>query len=394
MTKFEGARPDVATRGASEGIPLTLDVTGRLVVVIGGGPAAARGAARYASAGARVVVVAQPACEDVTDLAADGLVEHRERDWTAEDLGEAWLVHAATGDPRGDAAVASTAGGLRVWCLTEPTENGPWGSGATASAEPRTRRPSYSGPGWVALVGGGPGDPDLLTRRGHDLVHQADVVVVDRLAPRAVLTGLDPDVEIVDVGKTPGNHPVPQDEINRILLEHATAGRRVVRLKGGDPFVFGRGGEEALFCAEADVEVFVVPGVTSALSVPAAAGIPVTHRSTSRSVTVLTGHDVHDPERLAAFASITRAGGTLVVLMGVERLAEFAAGLSSAGAAPETPVAIVERGWTPRQRTTRATLETAAETAKAREVRPPAVIVVGDVAGLDVLAPSPEAGTG
>jgi uroporphyrin-III C-methyltransferase/precorrin-2 dehydrogenase/sirohydrochlorin ferrochelatase len=245
----------------------------------------------------------------------------------------------------------------------------------------------------VALVGGGPGDPDLLTRRGHDLVHEADVVVVDRLAPRAVLAGLDPDVELVDVGKTPGNHPVPQEEINRILVEHARAGRRVVRLKGGDPYVFGRGGEEAAHCHEAGVEVFVVPGVTSALSVPAAAGIPVTHRTASRSVTVLTGHDVSDPARLAAFAAVSRTGGTLVALMGVERLPELCRGLVAAGAAGATPVAMVERGWTPRQRTTRATLENAAEAAREAGVRPPAVIVIGAVAALDLAAePDPAAG--
>src|SRR5690606_6253562 len=134
------------------------------------------------------------------------------------------------------------------------------------------------GPGRVALVGGGPGDPGLVTTRGRQLLAEADVVVVDRLAPRALLGELDPDVEVVDVGKAPGHHPVSQDEINRLLVSHASAGKRVVRLKGGDPFVLGRGGEEVAACRAAGVPVEVVPGVTSAVAVPAAAGVPVTHR--------------------------------------------------------------------------------------------------------------------
>jgi uroporphyrin-III C-methyltransferase/precorrin-2 dehydrogenase/sirohydrochlorin ferrochelatase len=367
------------------GLTLTLDLTGRPVVVVGGGPAAARAAARYADAGAQVLVVAphalEHACEDLTDLADDGRVVWLARAWAPADLDDAWLVHAATGDGPGDRAVVREARARRVWSLAESDA-----ANAPATAQPPTRRPAHVGPGWVALVGGGPGDPDLLTRRGHDLVHQADVVVVDRLAPRAVLAGLDPDVELVDVGKTPGNHPVPQEEINRILVEHARAGRRVVRLKGGDPYVFGRGGEEAAHCRESGVEVFVVPGVTSALSVPAAAGIPVTHRTASRSVTILTGHDVSDPARLAAFAAVSRSGGTLVVLMGVERLPDLCRGLVAAGADGATPVAMVERGWTPRQRTTRATLTDAPEVARKADVRPPAVIVIGSVAELDLAA--------
>ena len=152
----------------------------------------------------------------------------------------------------------------------------------------RRHRP---GPGRVVLVGGGPGDADLLTLRGRRELAAADVVVVDRLAPQAVLDELAPGVLILDVGKAPGRHPVPQHEINRLLVEHATAGRRVVRLKGGDPFLLGRGGEEVAACREAGVPVEVVPGVTSAFAVPAAAGIPVTHRGLSRQVTVLSGHD-------------------------------------------------------------------------------------------------------
>jgi uroporphyrin-III C-methyltransferase/precorrin-2 dehydrogenase/sirohydrochlorin ferrochelatase len=241
----------------------------------------------------------------------------------------------------------------------------------------------------VALVGGGPGDPGLITTRGRVLLAQADVVVVDRLAPRALLDGLDEDVLVVDVGKTPDHHPVPQERINAVLVEHALAGRRVVRLKGGDPFVLGRGGEEALACRAAGVPYEVVPGVTSAVAVPAAAGIPVTHRGLARQVTVATGHDDLD------WAALGRLEGTLVLLMGVTHLARSAARLVEHGRDPRTPVAVVEEGCTPHQRTTTATLSTVGAVAAARGVRNPAVVVVGEVVGLaETLAPGGSGGPG
>lgn len=233
--------------------------------------------------------------------------------------------------------------------------------------------------GSVCLVGGGPGDPDLMTVRARQRLADADVVVVDRLAPTDGLASLAPRAELVDVGKTPGHHAVPQERINEILVAHALAGRRVVRLKGGDPYVLGRGGEEVEACRAAGVPVAVVPGVTSAFSVPAAAGIPVTHRGLARSVTVLTGHDPLEPDRLDA---IVRLGGTLVVLMGVTRLAGFSDGLLAAGMDPATPVAAVERGWSPTQRTTRAALASIARVCADRGVTSPAVLVVGAVAAL------------
>ncbi|HEY6797921.1 MAG TPA: uroporphyrinogen-III C-methyltransferase [Kineosporiaceae bacterium] len=243
-----------------------------------------------------------------------------------------------------------------------------------------------AGRGRVALVGGGPGDVDLMTVRGLRLLRQADVVVHDRLAPRRALDEARPDAVLIDVGKSPGHHAVPQQEINELLVEHALAGRFVVRLKGGDPYLLGRGGEEVEACRAAGVPVEVVPGVSSALSVPAAAGVPVTHRGLSRSVTVLTGHDELDPGTLAALA---RLGGTIVVLMGVTRLRALAAGLVAAGMSPDVPVAVIERGWTDDQRTTVSDLAGIAETARARGVTSPAVIVVGAVARL---ADDPTAG--
>jgi uroporphyrin-III C-methyltransferase/precorrin-2 dehydrogenase/sirohydrochlorin ferrochelatase len=234
--------------------------------------------------------------------------------------------------------------------------------------------------GRVALVGGGPGADDLITVRGRALLAAADVVVTDRLGPRGLLATLGRDVEVVDVGKTPGNHPVTQERINELLVHHARLGKRVVRLKGGDPFVLGRGGEEALHCLAHGVAVEVVPGVTSAVSVPAAAGIPVTHRGVAASFVVASAHEGAD--HVLAAAADAAPDATLVLLMGVTRLGETAAALIAAGRPSDTPVALVERGWTPEQRTTTTTLATAAADAAAAGVRAPAVVVVGQVVSL------------
>ena len=218
-----------------------------------------------------------------------------------------------------------------------------------------------------------------MTVRALRLLRAADVVVHDRLSPAEALAEARPDAVLVDVGKVPGHHAVPQDRINALLVEHALAGRFVVRLKGGDPYLFGRGGEEVEACRAAGVPVEVVPGVSSAFAVPAAAGVPVTHRGLSRSVTVLTGHDELEDARLAALATL---GGTLVVLMGVARAAALARGLLAAGMPADLPVAVVERGWTGSQRTTRADLAGMAEALRSRQVASPAVIVIGAVAAL------------
>jgi uroporphyrin-III C-methyltransferase/precorrin-2 dehydrogenase/sirohydrochlorin ferrochelatase len=246
----------------------------------------------------------------------------------------------------------------------------------------RVRRPASTGGGVgrVALVGGGPGAKDLITVRGRALLAAADVVVTDRLGPTGLLATLSRDVEIVDVGKTPGNHPVGQDRINELLVHHARQGKHVVRLKGGDPFVLGRGGEEALYCVEHGIPVDVVPGVTSAVSVPAAAGIPVTHRGITASFVVASAHEGAD--HVLRAASDAPADATLVLLMGVTRLAETAASLVAAGRPASTPVALVERGWTPQQRTTITTLGSAAADAQVAGVSAPAVMVVGDVVAL------------
>jgi uroporphyrinogen III methyltransferase/synthase len=233
----------------------------------------------------------------------------------------------------------------------------------------------------VYLVGAGPGDPGLLTRRGEALLRAADVVVYDRLASAALLDLARPDAELVDVGKAPGRAAMGQDEINALLVARGTAGRDVVRLKGGDPFVFGRGGEEAEACLEAGIAFEVVPGVTSAIAAPAYAGIPVTHRGLSTHFTVVTGHE--DPTKGTAgvdWDALAKAGGTLVILMGAGRVASIAGALIAGGRDPATPVAAVRWGTTAAQRTTRTTLAAAATAG----IEAPSAIVVGDVASLDL----------
>ena len=235
----------------------------------------------------------------------------------------------------------------------------------------------------VALVGAGPGDPGLLTRRGEALLRVADVVVYDRLASPALLDLARPDAELVDVGKAPGRAAMSQEEINAVLVDRALAGRTVVRLKGGDPFVFGRGGEEAEACIAAGVEFEVVPGVTSAIAAPAYAGIPVTHRRVSTSVTIVTGHE--DPTKGTIdtdWDALARTGGTLVILMGAGRSREIASALIAGGRPPTTPIAAVRWGTRPEQRSQRSTL--AAVATGETTIDAPSAIVVGEVAALDV----------
>jgi len=233
----------------------------------------------------------------------------------------------------------------------------------------------------VYLVGAGPGDPGLLTVRGAELLGRADVVVYDRLASPAVLELAHPGAELVDVGKAPGRVAMTQEQINELLVERGRAGLEVVRLKGGDPFVFGRGGEEAESCRDANVAFEVVPGITSAIAAPAYAGIPVTHRGLSTSVTIVTGHE--DPAKGTTdtdWDALARAGGTLVVLMGAGRVQEIAKALIAGGRDAATPVAAIRWGTRPEQRTVRATLETIDQLG----VEAPSAIVIGAVAGLDL----------
>ncbi len=232
----------------------------------------------------------------------------------------------------------------------------------------------------VALVGAGPGDPDLLTVRAARLLARAEVVVHDALVGDGVLELVPPTAELIDVGKRPGR-PVPQEMISALLVELARQGRRVVRLKGGDPFVFGRGGEEALALQTAGLAFEVVPGITSSVAAPAAAGIPVTHRGVAAAVTTVTGHR-RNGEPDVDWRSLARVGGTVVVLMGVSQRAAIAAELMAGGLDPTTPVAAVHRATTAAESVTRCDLASLG----GADVRSPAVIVIGPVAALDVTA--------
>lgn len=233
--------------------------------------------------------------------------------------------------------------------------------------------------GRVTLIGGGPGREDLLTLAAVRALTRADVVLYDRLAPHERLAELAPHAELIDVGKRPGHHAVPQAEIEALLVEHASAGRHAVRLKGGDPYVLGRGSEEVLACHLAGLHVEVIPGVTSAVAVPGAAGIPLTHRGVSHLFTVVSGHAPLTDAELGYLAGL---GGTIVVLMGVNSLPSLTAGLARHGMAPQMPVAIIERGFHADQRTTIGDLADIVFAAGRAHVTSPAIVVVGEVVRL------------
>lgn len=399
--------------------PLSLDLRDRRVLVVGGGPVAARRAAALADAGARIDLVAPYACEDVQHLAAERRLTWHQREYAGTDLIRpdemVWLVHACADDPAVNATVASSADAAGIWCVraddaTSSAAHTPAVARAGdvtvavhAGGDPRTSRAirdaiallldtgglplrrHRAGVGHVALVGGGPGHPGLITTRGRQLLAAADVVVYDRLAPLELLATLGDDLEVINAGKAPHAHTLTQDQINDLLVDRALAGKRVVRLKGGDPFVFGRGAEEAAACVAAGVAVEVVPGVTSAIAVPAAVGIPVTHRGVAASFTVVSGHGEVSPSELAAIP------GTLVVLMGLSRLAAFADGLVVHGREATTPVAVISEGTTAHQRAIVADLRTVATKVAGSGIESPAVIVVGDVVAMAPLLSSESA---
>ncbi len=233
--------------------------------------------------------------------------------------------------------------------------------------------------GFVTLVGAGPGDPGLLTRAGEAVLREAEVVVYDRLVAPALLELIPAEAKRINVGKNAGHHPVPQEEINRILLAEAQKGLRVVRLKGGDPFLFGRGGEELELLAQHGIPFRVIPGVTSAISVPAYAGIPVTHRDCCSSLHIITGHPRADGTSRIDYDSLVRTGGTLVFLMGLSALPEICGELLRAGMPQNMPAAIIERGTTPHQRSLVATVSTLTEEARAQGFRSPVILVFGEV---------------
>ncbi|MEV0998592.1 uroporphyrinogen-III C-methyltransferase [Nonomuraea sp. NPDC050202] len=389
---------------------LGLRLSGRRVLVVGGGRVAQRRVPALLEAGAEVTVVSPGVTPALDDLIAAGRVTWHARPYEVGDCDGAWLVQACTDDRSVNTAVAAEAEAKRVWCVRadDKDASAAWtpatgrvdevSVAVTAGGDPRRAagirdavvealrdgtvdaRRNRTKPVGVALVGGGPGDPGLITVRGRQLLAQADVVVADRLAPRALLDELAPDVELIDAAKVPYGRSLSQETINELLVDRARQGKFVVRLKGGDSFVFGRGGEEMIACAEAGIPVLVVPGITSAVAVPAAAGVPVTHRGVSQEFHVISVHVApDDPKSTVDWPGLARSQGTLVLMMAVERLAKVAETLVRDGRSPETPVMVVQDGTLPTQRAVIASLSTVADRVSAAGIRPPAIVIVGDV---------------
>jgi uroporphyrin-III C-methyltransferase/precorrin-2 dehydrogenase/sirohydrochlorin ferrochelatase len=392
------------------GLPLLLDLSGRRAVVVGGGVVGTRRARTLIDAGSQVTVIAPEAPAELTAMGVRWL----RRRYRPDDLDGAWLVVAATDDPAVNAVVAAEAEQRRVFCVRADAADGGTArvpavhvSGdlvvaVNAGDDPRravqlrnaiaaaldagglqARPVRPAGVGSVTLIGGGPGDPELITIRGRRLLFEADVVVTDRLAPRSLLDLVDADVEIIDCGKSAHRHNLTQLEINEVIVQRALQGKRVARLKGGDPFVFGRGAEEVAACVEAGIAVQVVPGITSAIAGPAAAGIPVTHRGLAADFAVVSGH--RDPGREDAgwnWADLAKGPATLILLMGMDTLDGIVSQLIEHGRPADTPAAAIHRATLPDQRVVRAPLAELPRAVAAAGLGAPSVVVIGAVAAL------------
>jgi len=385
-----------------------LRLAGKKVVVVGGGTVAQRRLPLLIANGADVHVITRSATPAVEGMSGITLTL---REFQDGDLDGAWYAIAATDDPEVNAAVVAEADRRHIFCVRADVaregsavtpasfEYEGLSVGVLAGGEHRRSAAIRSAihealqqgvitaetpgvvHGGVALVGGGPGDPELITVRGRRLLAHADVVVADRLAPQELLAELPPQVEVIDAAKIPYGRAMAQDAINEVMIERAKEGKFVVRLKGGDPFVFARGYEEVIACADAGIPVTVVPGVTSAIAVPALAGVPVTHRHVTHEFVVVSGHVAPGhPESLVNWDALASMSGTIVLLMAVERIELFAAALLEGGRPADTPVLVVQHGSTTAQRTLRATLSDAPERIREEGIRPPAIIVIGPVA--------------
>lgn len=390
--------------------PAGLRLAGRRVVVVGGGRVAQRRVPALVAAGAWVEVVSPETTPAVEGHALSGEITWTPRPYTTSDLDGAWYVVVATDVPAVNRQVSRDADARRIFCVRSDNaeaatawtpavgHHGPLTVAVLGSRDPRrsasvrdeilnrlrsgeivARTDQTRIPG-VTLVGGGPGDPDLITVAGRRALQEADVVIADRLAPRALLAELSPDVEVVDATKLPRGRAASQESINALMIDRARHGKSVVRFKGGDSYVFGRGFEEVQECAAAGVPCRVIPGITSAFSVPALAGIPVTHRGVAHDVTVVAGHvPPGHPESLVNWDALARLRGTVVMLMAVKNLAEISLALREGGRSPQTPCAVVQDGSMTTQRTVFTTLEKLADDVERRQIRPPANVVMGDV---------------
>ncbi len=392
-------------------------LAGRKVLVVGGGNVAQRRVPTLIAAGADVHLVSPQVTPAIEGLVGSGEVTWSERGFVDDDLDQTWYVMAATDEPAVNARVSVLAEQQRIFCVraddadaataftpavgshdgvtvavmgSSAADRNPRHSAGVrddivaamreGSVGSRHHRPRAPG---VVLVGGGPGDPELISVAGRKALMEADLVVADRLAPRELLAELPSDTQIVDVAKLPRGRSTAQEQINRIIVEAAQAGRRVARFKGGDSFVFGRGYEEVLACLEGGVPVTVIPGISSPLAVPAAAGIPVTHRGVTHDLTIVSGHlPPGHPDSLVQWGALAKLRGTLVLMMAVDNAPMIAEVLLRGGREAATPVAVVCDGTMPTERTVRTTLGELADTITGGDVRPPAVIVVGDVVAL------------
>ena len=409
---------------------LGLRLRDRRVVVVGGGAVATRRIPALLDAGADIILVSPSVTASLEDLAAAGRLRWEPRSYAGGDCAGAWLVCACTDDAAVNAAVAAEAERQRTWYVRadDAQASAAWtpasgraddirlasaqsGSAPSGSAQGRgsvqvgvlSRDPRHSaairdaiiaglrtgqlsarhGRGrraGVAIIGGGPGDPGLITVRGRQLLAEADVVLTDRLAPRSLLDELPADVEVIDVSKIPYGRAMAQEKINATLIDRARAGRFVARLKGGDPFVFGRGAEEVLACLRAGLPVNVVPGVTSAVGVPTSAWLPVTHRGVAQEFHVVSVHvPPGDVRSTVDWALLGGSPGTLVLLMAVQRIGAVVAELLRYGRRPDTRVSVIADGTMPTQRTINSTLEQVEGMVTREGIRPPAIVVVGDV---------------
>ncbi len=393
--------------------PSGLRLADRKVVVVGGGQVAQRRIPGLLAAGARVHVVSPEITPAIEGLLGSGEITVDLRDFEDADLEAAWYVIAATDQPEVNRHVTEVAESLHTFCVRsdDASTGSAWtpavgrqgevtvavlgdrrqhrDSRRTAALRDRIMESLRTGqldfeplkrPPGVVLIGGGPGHPDLITVAGRQALMEADVVVADRLAPRELLGDLSPDVRIVDVAKLPRGRSAQQEEINRIIVEAALAGKRVARYKGGDNFVFGRGYEEIEACRDAGVPVTVIPGLSSPLAVPAIAGIPVTHRGVTHEFTVISGHlPPGHPDSLVAWDGVARMTGTVVLMMAVENAPTIATTLVDLGRDPKTPVAVVCDGTMPTERTVLSRLGNLAADLTAHRVKAPAIIVIGEV---------------
>ena len=396
--------------------PVGLRLANRRVVIVGAGRVTQRRIPALLAAGAHIEVVAPAATPTVEGFALNGQITWTKRGFDPSDLEGAWYAVAATDSPQVNASVVEAAERHRIFCvrcddaasssaITPATgthaaitvavmassvgERDPRRSAALrddivtglhdGSLQVRQRARQVG----VTLVGGGPGDADLITVAGRKALLSADVVVADRLAPQGLLGDLPAHVEVVDVAKLPRGRSAQQAEINEVIVQRALEGKQVVRLKGGDNFVFGRGFEEIQACEAAGVPVTVIPGISSPLAVPALAGIPVTHRGITHEFTVISGHlPPGHAESLVNWELVAGLPGTLVLMMAVDNIAEITAALLAGGRDPARPAAVVCDGSLSTQRRLITNLADLASEIAKQDVRPPAIIVIGEVVGL------------